>query len=248
MRVVRAASPGGNPPGPQARRPHPHGPAATRVGAAHGQETTQNPRGLLPLPCGHPRRSASRDMHAIVTGEPDARKRARPVRPGGRRKRTRLAGTSSAAYRNMPSGSESWPTFRRGCHPRPMTPWRDLWEPLIEIVRCRGIVFRWVKGHSGDPMNDLVDQLAVAARRTQRGRAGGRGGGDRRVAVAFDDLAMAIWTTTVIAASAAPGCPAATAPVTISEGLFTKSPEHLREASKACRTYGLRTRTESSSH
>jgi hypothetical protein len=39
-------------------------------------------------------------MHAIVTGEPDARKRARPVRPGGRRKRTRLAGTSSAAYRN----------------------------------------------------------------------------------------------------------------------------------------------------
>jgi hypothetical protein len=27
-------------------------------------------------------------------------KRARPVRAGGRRKRTRLAGTSSAAYRN----------------------------------------------------------------------------------------------------------------------------------------------------
>ena len=24
-------------------------------------------------------------------------------------------------------------------------------------------VFRWVKGHSGDPMNDLVDALAVAA-------------------------------------------------------------------------------------
>jgi len=23
--------------------------------------------------------------------------------------------------------------------------------------------FRWVKGHSGDPMNDMVDALAVAA-------------------------------------------------------------------------------------
>jgi len=24
------------------------------------------------------------------------------------------------------------------------------------------VQFRWVKGHSGDPMNDLVDALAVA--------------------------------------------------------------------------------------
>jgi len=40
---------------------------------------------------------------------------------------------------------------------------RDLWEPLIELVRSRGRVeFEWVKGHSGDPMNDLVDQMAVA--------------------------------------------------------------------------------------
>jgi len=49
---------------------------------------------------------------------------------------------------------------------------RDLWEPLIEIVQCRAIAFRWVKGHSEDPMNDLVDQLAVEARRTQRGQQG----------------------------------------------------------------------------
>ena len=40
---------------------------------------------------------------------------------------------------------------------------RDLWEPFIELVNARGnIDFRWVKGHSGDPMNDLVDRLAVA--------------------------------------------------------------------------------------
>jgi ribonuclease HI len=45
---------------------------------------------------------------------------------------------------------------------------RELWEPLVEIVRERGdIAFRWVKGHSGDQMNDLVDALAVAAAAAQ---------------------------------------------------------------------------------
>ena len=41
----------------------------------------------------------------------------------------------------------------------------DLWQPLIELVLAREPVFRWVKGHAGDPMNDLVDMLAVAASR-----------------------------------------------------------------------------------
>lgn len=40
---------------------------------------------------------------------------------------------------------------------------RDLWEPFIDLVNSRGRVeFEWVKGHSGDRMNDLVDALAVA--------------------------------------------------------------------------------------
>jgi ribonuclease HI len=40
---------------------------------------------------------------------------------------------------------------------------RDLWEPFIDLVLSRGnIEFAWVKGHSGDRMNDLVDVLAVA--------------------------------------------------------------------------------------
>jgi ribonuclease HI len=44
---------------------------------------------------------------------------------------------------------------------------RDLWEPLVTAVRDRGdVTFRWVKGHSGDPMNDLVDRLAVEAGRS----------------------------------------------------------------------------------
>ncbi len=39
---------------------------------------------------------------------------------------------------------------------------RDLWEPLVQLVQERGdVTFRWVKGHSGDVMNDLVDRLAV---------------------------------------------------------------------------------------
>jgi len=39
----------------------------------------------------------------------------------------------------------------------------DLWRPLIELVKAHPVTFQWVKGHSGDPMNDLVDALAVAA-------------------------------------------------------------------------------------
>ena len=45
---------------------------------------------------------------------------------------------------------------------------RDLWEPLVTAVRDRGnITFRWVKGHSGERMNDFVDQLAVQAGQAQ---------------------------------------------------------------------------------
>jgi len=50
---------------------------------------------------------------------------------------------------------------------------RDLWEPLIELVLARNdVTFRWVKGHSGDTMNDLVDGLAVEAAARQLGRRG----------------------------------------------------------------------------
>lgn len=48
---------------------------------------------------------------------------------------------------------------------------RDLWEQLFAMVlpASRPITFTWVKGHSGDPMNDFVDALATVAADTQRG-------------------------------------------------------------------------------
>jgi ribonuclease HI len=50
---------------------------------------------------------------------------------------------------------------------------RELWEPFIDAVLARGdVTFDWVKGHSDDPMNDLVDAMAVEAAQTQTGRTG----------------------------------------------------------------------------
>jgi ribonuclease HI len=40
---------------------------------------------------------------------------------------------------------------------------RDLWEPFIHLALDKKVSFEWVKGHSGHPMNDLVDKLAVEA-------------------------------------------------------------------------------------
>ena len=48
---------------------------------------------------------------------------------------------------------------------------RDLWEPFITKVLARGdVVFQWVKGHSEDKMNELVDAMAVEAAQQQQGR------------------------------------------------------------------------------
>jgi ribonuclease HI len=41
----------------------------------------------------------------------------------------------------------------------------DLWQDLLALAldSSRPVTFEWVKGHSGDPMNDRVDQLATEA-------------------------------------------------------------------------------------
>jgi ribonuclease HI len=51
---------------------------------------------------------------------------------------------------------------------------QDLWRPLLAAYHAHGgqIEFEWVKGHSNDPTNDIVDRLATEAARTQSGRSG----------------------------------------------------------------------------
>lgn len=49
---------------------------------------------------------------------------------------------------------------------------RDLWEELFALTLGveRPITFSWVKGHSGDAMNDFVDALATVAADVQHGQ------------------------------------------------------------------------------
>jgi ribonuclease HI len=51
---------------------------------------------------------------------------------------------------------------------------RDLWEPLLELglEPDPTVTFRWVKGHSGDAWNDVVDELATTAAATGTGTPG----------------------------------------------------------------------------
>lgn len=51
---------------------------------------------------------------------------------------------------------------------------RDLWEPLFDLALGPDaqITWRWVKGHSGDHWNEVVDQLALSAATSGRGASG----------------------------------------------------------------------------
>ena len=39
----------------------------------------------------------------------------------------------------------------------------DLWKKLKELIKSNQIEWNWIKGHSDDPLNDLVDKLAKKA-------------------------------------------------------------------------------------
>ena len=39
----------------------------------------------------------------------------------------------------------------------------DLWKKLRDLVKSKQIEWCWIKGHSGNPMNELADKLAKEA-------------------------------------------------------------------------------------
>ena len=39
----------------------------------------------------------------------------------------------------------------------------DLWKKLKELVKAYPVEWKWIKGHSKNPMNDLADELAKKA-------------------------------------------------------------------------------------
>ena len=42
----------------------------------------------------------------------------------------------------------------------------DLWKRFLKVYRQHQVAFHWVKGHAGNPDNERVDALAVAAYQT----------------------------------------------------------------------------------
>lgn len=40
----------------------------------------------------------------------------------------------------------------------------DLWKRFLVAFRKHNVAFEWIRGHNGHPLNELCDQLAVAAR------------------------------------------------------------------------------------
>lgn len=71
---------------------------------------------------------------------------------------------SQYVRRGITEGVEKWAAAgwktRNG---RPV-PNADLWQELAHLVKLHEINWHWVQGHSGDPSNERVDQLARDAR------------------------------------------------------------------------------------
>jgi ribonuclease HI len=42
----------------------------------------------------------------------------------------------------------------------------DLWRRLLDAAARHQVEWRWIRGHSGDPMNERADALATEARRS----------------------------------------------------------------------------------
>lgn len=43
----------------------------------------------------------------------------------------------------------------------------DLWERLIPLLKKHQVTFHWIKGHAGHPQNEICDQIAVKASKSE---------------------------------------------------------------------------------
>ena len=78
-----------------------------------------------------------------------------PTRPTSSTASGTAGGRAGCARAGPTPSASRWPTATCGSR----------WSTLVR-AREDEVAFRWVKGHSGDPMNDLVDRLAVEAAAT----------------------------------------------------------------------------------
>ena len=46
---------------------------------------------------------------------------------------------------------------------------QDLWQALLKLSHIHVITWEWVQGHAGHPENELVDDLALNARKNKQG-------------------------------------------------------------------------------
>ncbi|HZX00489.1 MAG TPA: ribonuclease HI [Trueperaceae bacterium] len=46
---------------------------------------------------------------------------------------------------------------------------QDLWQRLLELTTVHDVTWAWTRGHAGHEQNEIVDSLALSARRLGRG-------------------------------------------------------------------------------
>ena len=139
---VRSCTPTGPAPGTPARAA---GPGRSRRTACRSRLRRRGPHDQPadgdPAPCS--RRCGPLPGPVVVVSRLDLRRQLLP--------RPVVGGLAAQRLDATPSASRS-PTATCGSR----------WSTLVQ-AREDDVAFRWVKGHSGDPMNDLVDRLAVEA-------------------------------------------------------------------------------------
>ena len=43
----------------------------------------------------------------------------------------------------------------------------DLWQRLLPLIKKHSVTFHWIKGHAGHPQNEICDQIAVKASKSE---------------------------------------------------------------------------------